>query len=446
MTNLLIRRGMVAVFSTTAIVAVGTVVAKAAGLGKELYVAFALGPGPQLDAFLFAYVFPALLINVIGGALQAALVPQYLATMARQGAREAGQLAGEAAALIAIAQLVAMLLFIPVVMLLIPWLASGFDTETQRLTQALTPLLMPLVVMSTLSAAWSGLLNAHGKFTAAAFIPVITPVAVILGLMFPLPISGAYRITIGTIIGAGLELAVIARCLREIDVPLLRRPQIRRAEIALMLRQFLPAMGSSFLMSATLLIDQTFAARLPAGSVSALSYGTRLTGVIATVLITVISAIALPAFSRFAADGNYVRLRQNFLWASAAILAVALPSAAICSFAAHWIVHLMYVRGEFSVADVELVASVQALHAWHVPVYALAMLAVRGLAAVRATWLAFAGSILNLFTDIAVNTTFVPILGVSAIGLATTLMYTVAAAFLVTVFLWQLRPARKELP
>lgn len=444
MTNDTLRRGMLAVFSATVVVAAGTVFAKGAGLVKELYVAYAVGPSAELDAFLFAYVFPAILINVIGGAIQAALVPQYLETAAHSGAVKAAQIAGETASVVLSLHFIVMIVFIPLLMLLVPWLAGGFDIETRRLTQALIPVLMPLVVLSALSAAWAGLLNAHGRFAIAAFVPVCTPLAVVIALLLPLPMSPAFRMAMGTMSGAAVELLVVGACLKRIEIPLFRKADLRRVEFISMLKQFLPAVGSSLLMSATLLIDQIFAAHLPSGSVSMLSYGTRLTGVVGAILISAVSAIALPAFSRFAADRKYQELRRAFILASVVVAAVSIPVAALCSLAATQIVELLYLRGEFTRTDVPVAASIQALHAWHIPVYAVAILAVRGLAAMRATWLMLIGSVLNLGTDIAVNTLFVPVLGVAAIGLATTLMYMVSAAFLVAGLLWQLRVARIE--
>jgi putative peptidoglycan lipid II flippase len=430
------RRGLFTVFSATVIVTIGTLVAKAVGFGKELFVAYELGPGAQLDAFLFAYVFPALLINVIGGALIAAFVPQYLETSARSSPEDASRLGAEAAFLVGCAQFGLMLILVPLIVLAVPMLTGGFDQPTQQLTRQLIPVLLPLVLLNSISSCWAGMLNAHGRFATVAFVPTITPLMVVLALVVGRGrTSGALLLAIGTMTGALIEFGLLAARTRLLNRELFRVPESWRPEYTSILKQFWPAAASSLLMSATLLVDQTFAAQLPQGSVSALSYGTRLTSVAATIFVAVVSAVALPAFSRLVAERRTADLRRAFCLGVVGILVVSLPFAAVCSIGSEWLVEFMYVRGEFTSADAIVAASVQSVHAWHIPVYAIGMLAVRGLAAMRATWLMLVGSALSLGTDLVVNSVGVPRFGVAAIGFATTAMYMVSAVFLAVAFL-----------
>src|ERR1700676_4847329 len=76
-------------------IAVGlvTLIVKAAGAGKELVVAYRLGTRPELGAFLFAYLFPTSLTNIIATSLQVALVPKYVQLQTRIGAEGAARCA-----------------------------------------------------------------------------------------------------------------------------------------------------------------------------------------------------------------------------------------------------------------------------------------------------------------------------------------------------------------
>jgi hypothetical protein len=65
----------------------------------------------------------------------------------------------------------------------------------------------------------------------------------------------------------------------------------------------------------------------------------------------------------------------------------------------------------------------------------MGIVAVRALAAISETWLMLVGSAANLMADFSVNALLVPVMGVAAIGLATTTMYTVSALILCTGFL-----------
>jgi putative peptidoglycan lipid II flippase len=421
--------------SLTLVITAGALLAKAFGLGKELAVAYELGAGPELDAFLFAYMFPALLVTVIGGAVGASIVPRFLATEAQESPQAANRLAAETATLVAGAATLLALLGVPLVTWLVPLLAGGFSPATQALTVSMVPVLMPIAAFSVLSSLWSGLLNARHRFSAAAFVPMITPILVVTCLLSAHAGLRPMALAVGTVLGAATEVGILAGVARRAGLDLFLWPKAWRPEYGHILRQFLPAAGSSLLMSGTILIDQSFAANLATGSLSALSYGSKLAAVAASVLVVIVSTLALPVFSRLAAVDDLVKLRRSFFTACVIVAGVTVPIAAVLSFGARPIIEVLFMRGSFTADDASLAASVQLLHAWHVPVYVMGIVAVRALAAISETWLMLVGSAANLIADFSVNALLVPVMGVAAIGLATTTMYTVSALVLCTGFL-----------
>src|SRR5690348_11190665 len=55
-----------------------TIAAKLAGTAKSVAIAKAFGTGPDLDAFLLAFLFPSFLADVFCGSLVPALVPAFV--------------------------------------------------------------------------------------------------------------------------------------------------------------------------------------------------------------------------------------------------------------------------------------------------------------------------------------------------------------------------------
>ena len=354
-------------------------------------------------------------------------------------ADEARKLAGELATIIAIFTCILVVLAIPVITILIPMLAGGFDGETKALAVRLVPILIPLLVFNVFTSMWSSLPNAHREFAVAAFVPVITPLLVLCAVYGHASSSGALSMAIGTVVGGVIEASILAERTRAAGVELFRLPRAWRLEYGQTLRQFLPAAGGTVLMSGTLLIDQTFAANLTAGSVSALSYGTKLAGVAASILVVVVSTLSLPMFSRLAAERDYARLRRAYYTAGVLTLLLTLPIAATLAFGAQPIIRLLFLRGNFSSEDAALAASGRAVHAWHLVPYILSIVAVRALAAIAETWILLVGSVVNLAVDLLVNIFLVPTLGVVAIGFASTAMSDASAAVLTGSFILRLR-------
>lgn len=407
-----------------------TLVAKAAGAGKELLVAYQFGTRPELGAFLFAYLFPAALVNILSASLQVALVPRYLAVLARSGPAEAAALGARVVGMSAIGLTAFCLLATPVFAYVLPELARGFDAETVRLARVFLVLLMPIVVLSGVASLWSGLLNAERQYTFTSLVPLATPICVAVALFVAVPQIGAYALVLGTMIGALAEASFLGARLRRATGPLwspVAKPGADEREVG---RQFGAVAGSNVLMAGSTVVEQSFAASLSAASVAAYSYGTRLTTVAAGVLVTVLSTMLLPHFSRLQAAADRDALRRAVVRVGLAIALLVVPMAALLSVGADTITRLFYERGQFTASDTALVAGVQSAHAWYAPVYALSMVAVRFLNAVEASRVFLVGSSLNLAASIALNVWLVPRYGVLGIAWANVGMYAASAIFL----------------
>src|SRR5206468_5149600 len=70
-----------------AMVTVGgfTAMVKLAAVAKEMAIAYQFGTGNELDAFLIAFLLPQFAINLIGGSLNAALIPTYIQVREQEG-------------------------------------------------------------------------------------------------------------------------------------------------------------------------------------------------------------------------------------------------------------------------------------------------------------------------------------------------------------------------
>jgi len=324
----------------------------------------------------------------------------------------------------------AALLSWPIFLSALPTLARGFDGHTLQITGVLIAVLLPVVLFNGMAAFWSGLLYAEGRFGAASIVPVITPLCVLGSLWVRWSTSASYALAIGTMIGAAVEAAIIAMWVSRARFILFARPTLSNPMWRRLAGQFLPAAGGSLLMVGTTLVDQSFAARLPPGSVSTLAYGTKLGGVASSMLVVVFSTIALPTLARAAAAEDWVLLRRAFFGMAVIGLCVTVPMATALSGLSEGIIGLLFQRGKFSADATSAAAMVQVLYAWHLPFYVLGVVAMRALVAMRATSLVMVGGGINLLADLSVNVFAVPRMGIAGIGLATTVMYAVSCAFL----------------
>ena len=143
------------------LIAACTLLVKLLAAGKELIVAFQVGTSAELDAFLFAYMFPAFLLNIVSASFQSAFIPRYIQIKSKASTARAKQFAGQGAMLCATGLALTALLVAPLLGTTIPYLARGFDAETVVSTKSFLYMLMPIVLLSGLASFWSGVLNAE---------------------------------------------------------------------------------------------------------------------------------------------------------------------------------------------------------------------------------------------------------------------------------------------
>jgi putative peptidoglycan lipid II flippase len=205
-------------------------------------------------------------------------------------------------------------------------------------------------------------------------------------------------------------------------------------------QQYGPVLLSGVVASGGLLVDQSMAAMLPAGSVSALVYGNRFVSVVISLLAGAISTALTPYFSRMIALKDWAGCRQTVrTWVRLAAL-VSVPIAALFIAASHLVVRVAFERGAFGPHDTAVVASVMAMYAIQIPFFVTSRVFYRFVIAMRRTDLALYCGVVNLLLDIVLNVVLMRWLGVAGIALATSL-WTVSTFFFLWYWAWKLLPA-----
>lgn len=397
-----------------------TLLVKFAMAGKEVFVARQLGVGDALDAFLVAFSLPGIAINIISGSFNVALIPTYIQVRERSGDEQARHLLSGVMFWNCGFLLAASLLLAAAFPVLLPYLAhGGFSPSKLDLTRLLFGLLLPVVAATGLQTTWIAILNAHGEFAAPAAVPLITSVVIVAGLLSPLHVSTIFGLALWTLTGSCLEMAVLYYCLWRKGISVMPRRRGMAGDMRQVIRQYVPLAAASLVFSGTTLADQTIAARLGSGSVSALSYGGKITAMIMVVAATAVSTSVLPHFSRLVAVGDWAKLRGDLRAYSVLILGALIPVAALLSFFSIPLVRLVFERGAFTASSTHLVAQVQACLSLQLPFYTLGLMYLRLTSALknnqRILQVATASVILNFVLDVV----FAKHLGVPGIALST---------------------------
>ena len=306
------------IFRAAASVAAAGILVKVVATFKEFAVAGVYGRSDAMDAFLAAFLIPNLLINLISESMNQALVPTLIRVREREGHERAQQLLSSSMLWVCLLLTAAMVAMALGARGFFPLIASHFGAEKLALSIRLFYALLPVVLITGIATNCTAVLNTFDRFAVPALAPMATPAAIIVGALVWGGRYGIWAMVYATLIGALLHAGVVAWMMDR------RGYRFRlwwhgateaTREVA---RQYGPVLLSGVVASGGLLVDQSMAAMLPAGSVSALAYANRFVSVVVTLLAGAVSSAVVPHFSRMIAHEDWAGCRHTLrTWVTA---------------------------------------------------------------------------------------------------------------------------------
>ncbi|MCM2255947.1 MAG: murein biosynthesis integral membrane protein MurJ [Vicinamibacteria bacterium] len=339
-------------------------VSRVMGLVREQVFAALLGAGPYSDAFRIAFRIPNLVRDLFAeGALSAALVPTYSATIEKEGLPAAHRLASRLFTLLAVC--LGLLVVVGWVFAepLVDLIAPGFSAVQGKaeLATRLTRVMLPFLPMVSFAAVAMGMLNARGRFGLPAFAPATFNLASItVGVaLWAAGFEGesvAFGWAFGTLLGGAAQFLVQWPALRAEGYRFAPEwspgdPGVRRIG-ALMA----PATVGLAAVQVNVFASSIFASQMP-GAVSWLEYAFRLLYLPLGIFGVAIATVAASGLSRQVAQGDHEAaartLRQSLRFA----MFLTLPATVGLIALREPIVRLVYERGRFGAEDTRQVAA-----------------------------------------------------------------------------------------
>jgi putative peptidoglycan lipid II flippase len=362
------KRGVLRkLFTSSAIIAAGFFASKILGLLREVLIARAFGTTGELDAFFAATSFADLLFAVLaGGSLASVFIPVFSDFLVRDesariaGWRFASAVLTDVFLVVAIFAALGAIFASPITD---NFLAPGFPVERRVLTADLMRLVLISAVIFGVSGTITGILHAHQHFVLPALAPSVYNLGIIAGAVLLAPQFGIFGLAYGVIAGSAAHLLIQVPALirhRARFIPNLGRGQTAMRDLFAMLG---PRVVTMLVVRITSVLMTNFASRLSEGSVSALSYAYSLWQFPETLIGTAIALAAFPRLAAHVARDERTALHSTYRIALVAILGLAIPATFVTIVFARPIVALVFARGAFDVASVDLVVSVLRFYA-----------------------------------------------------------------------------------
>ena len=353
-------------------VGVWTLVSRLLGFARDIMIAAFLGTGPVAEAFLVAFALPNMFRRFFAeGAFNMAFVPMFSKKL------EAGEDA-EDFARDAFAGLAAILIVFSVIAILaMPWLvmamASGFaGDERFDLAVGFGRIAFPYILFISLAALLSGVLNAAGRFMAAAAAPVLLNVlfisAMVLATKAGWPVGDALAWTVPI---AGLaQLALVWQAAKWAGFNLKPRRPRMTPELKRLALIAAPAAMAGGVVQINLLVGRQVASFFD-GAVAWLSYADRLYQLPLGVVGIAVGVVLLPDLSRRLRAGDTAGGRNAFNRAAEISLALTIPAAVALCVIPMPLVSVLFQRGAFGPEDTAATALAVAVYGLGLPGFVL---------------------------------------------------------------------------
>ncbi|MBZ4022741.1 murein biosynthesis integral membrane protein MurJ [Rhodobacter sp. TJ_12] len=348
-----------------------TMASRILGFVRDAWIAAVLGTGPAAQAFIVAFSLPNMFRRFFAeGAFNTAFVPMFSKKLeggagAEDFAREA--LAGLASVVLALT-LIAQL-FMPG---LVYAMASGFSGEKFDLTVTFARIAFPYILFISLAALASGVLNATGRFAAAAAAPVLLNV-VFLATLWAAPRLGldpGLALTWAVPVAGIAQFALVWEAARRAGVRLVPRPPRLSPDMKRLAMVAAPAMLAGGVVQINLLVGRQVSSYFDE-AVAWLYNADRLYQLPLGVVAIAIGVVLLPDLSRRLQNGDAAGARHSFNRATEFCLALTLPAAVALMVIAEPLTSVLFERGRFGPEDTAATAVAVAVYGVGLPAFVL---------------------------------------------------------------------------
>ncbi|WP_417249581.1 murein biosynthesis integral membrane protein MurJ [Celeribacter sp.] len=350
-----------------------TMASRIMGFVRDALIAAYLGAGPAAEAFVVAFSLPNMFRRFFAeGTLNVAFVPMFAKKV--EADEDARRFAEDTLSVLA-AMLIALTLVAMVAMpFLVSAMAAGFIGDSRfDLAVSYGRVAFPYILFIALGALFSGVLNATGRFSAAAAAPVMLNVilsgAMILAhrmgwdvgraLVWAVPLAGA------------AQLAIVWIAARRAGFPLVPHMPRMTPELKRLFILAAPAALAGGVVQVNLLVGRQVASFGEEGALQYLNLADRLYQLPLGVVAIAIGVVLLPDLSRRlqAGDGAGARHAYNRAFEFALLLTV--PAAVALIAVPEPLISFLFQRGRFTPEDAEKTALAVAIYGAGLPAFVM---------------------------------------------------------------------------
>lgn len=332
-----------------------TLISRILGFVRDMVVAQIFGVNAAVDAFNVAFKIPNFMRALFAeGSFSQAFVPVLSHYRQTRNPAETRIFISHIAGTLGLTLLIVTLLGVACAPLLVSVFAPGLDPYRFHLASEMLRITFPYLMLISLTAFVSAILNSYGIFGISAFTPALLNVCLIataFGIThyFKVPIEAQAW---GVFIGGFVQLFFLLPFLRRLGFLRLPRLSWQDEGVRRVLKLMLPALFGASIGQISLLLNTVFASFLKVGSITWLYFSERLAYFPLGVFGVALATVVLPHLSRHHSRKSLTDFAATLDWGVRCNLLIGLPASITMLVLSGPLIVSLFNYGKFDVFNV----------------------------------------------------------------------------------------------
>lgn len=335
------------VAKSAAMIATFTLLSKGLGFIREVMIASRYGSGMETDTYFVSMTATILIVGTLGAALNTTLIPIFSEIGEKRGTKGQLKYLNNVLNLVFLSTLILAILGFIFSPFIIKILAKGFEGEQFDLAVRLNRVGLPIIIFLGFTHVLSGFLHSKQIFGPHAIMGFPYNAVFLIYLFFFSRQSNIAILMGVSVIAASTQFLIQVPAVKHLGYRYslnvnLKDPYLKKAMMLI-----IPVLLGSAVQQINVIIDKTLASDLAKGSISALTYSSRINELIISVFVAAIATVVFPMLSSAFSRKEDQVVKDIFKQGVNIILIITIPATIGIMLLAKPMVFLFFQRGAF---------------------------------------------------------------------------------------------------
>lgn len=330
-----------------AMISMFTLISKGLGFIREVLIASKYGSGYETDTYFVAMTATVILMTTIGASLNTTLIPIFTEIGEKRGRKGKLKFLNNILNVVFLITLILSIFGFLLSPLIIKILAKGFTGEQFDLAVRLNRIGIPIIIFLGFTYVFSGYLHSSQIFGPPAMMGIPYNFIFIFFLLIWGKKGDINHLMLASVVAASTQFLIQVPAIRHQGHKYSLNVDLKDRYLKKALWLVIPVMVGSAVQQINTIVDKTLASSLATGSISALTYASRVNDLIISVFVMAITTVIFPMLSKAFSTNNKAQIKRIMGRGINIILLITVPATVGILILGEPMVKIFFQRGAF---------------------------------------------------------------------------------------------------